>query len=327
MNKLSLFLALILAFSCLVACDNDGKKMKGFTYDELAEYLSSIDGLTPLGRGEESVNLPCKDNTLTLSKITRSLNQSMRGQGYIGMILHRFFQIEVPSNGTSVNPISRISIYDESLFTSQENYITREPPENFAYILRDFNVNCSPEWTEWIDYNIPVINGYGAKHGSFDEYWYNPQTEKFESGAYYRRLEDSTELYVVFQETTLFYNGRHPFLMSEEMYEYLKTTYKQFGYDDYIKGTVAEFSEWFMAEYLEEIPDVFADIKAEYVYYPVYGGGRFGYIKDENFDSVSLFIPDLENLGVNFDALKTYVIKATFPHGGTIEDIFWELIG
>lgn len=329
MKKLSLFLIIFLLCFLLTSCGEDSKKMKGFTYNELAEYLSEIDGLLPLGRDEESVLLPCKDNTLHMARITRYVNQYANGAGHSAILLDKIFQIEVPSNGTSVHPIRSISIYHDSFFDKQENYITRSAPDNFAYILRDFNVKCSPEWTEWIDYNIPVIDGHGAKHGSFDVLWYNPQTEEFEHGVYYRQLEDSTELYVVFQETTLFYhvNKSAPVLMSEEMHEYLKTTYKKFRYDHYRKGTVSEFSEWFMCKYLEEIPDVFSDIKDEYVYYPAYGSGGFGNIKDENFDSLSLFIPDLEKLGVNFDALKTYIIKATFPHGGTVEDIYWELIG
>lgn len=326
--KKIIFICVLLALCfSLTSCGNDSKKIKSFTFDELADYLASIEGLQTLGRGEDSVLLPCKDNTLYLASITRTMNQSTSGHMYTAILLDYFFRIEVPSNGTSILPTKNISIYDESLFDKQDYYITEEAPDNFAYKLRDFDVKCSPEWTEWIDYNIPVFLDYGAKHGLFDAYWYNPQTKQLEMGTYYRQLEDSTELYVVFQETSLFYMGRIPLLMSEEMYEYLKSTYKRFGYDDFKKGTVLEFSEWFTAKYLEDIPEIFEDIKSEYVYYPAYGGGTFGYIKDENFDPVSLFIPDLEKLGVNFDAIPVYIIKATFPHGGTVEDIYWELIG
>ncbi|MBE6897090.1 MAG: hypothetical protein E7477_08355 [Ruminococcaceae bacterium] len=325
---IALTILFLLCFS-FTSCDNDSKKMNGFTYDELAEYLSEIDGLTPLDRRDEPLYLPCKDNTLTLVNTIKSLNSSMSGRFYSGVLLHKLFKIEVPSKVPELYPTIFTPIYGEDFFDKQDSYITQKAPENFAYILRDFNVKCSPEWTEWIDYNIPVIDGYQAKHGLLDACWYNPLTEQFESSVYYSQLEDSTELYVVFQKTTLFYSAayRLPFLMSEEAYEYLKSTYKKFHYDHYTKGTVEDFTNWFFSEDSEDFSDVFADIRAEYIYYPIKGSGIYENLKDESFDSVSFFISDLEKLGVNFDALKTYIIKATFPHGGTIEDIYWELIG
>ncbi len=329
MKKLSLFLIIFLLCFSLTSCGEDSKKMKGFTYNELAEYLSEIDGLTPLDYRDEPVYLTCKDNTLAIKNIIKSLNSTMSGRNYYGILLHKLFRIEVPSDVPQLYPTKLISIYGEDFFDKQDRYITQKAPENFAYILRDFEVKCSPEWTEWIDYNIPVIDDHSSKHGLLDAYWYNPLTEQFESSVYFSQFENSTELYVVFQKTSLFYPGayRLPFLMSEEAYEYLKSTYKKFHYEHYKKGTVNEFTEWFLSEDSEDISNALADIKAEYVYYPISGGGIYDNLKDENFDSNSFFISDLEELGVNFDALKTYIIKATFPHGGTVEDIYWELIG
>ena len=82
-----------------------------------------------------------------------------------------------------------------------------------------------------------------------------------------------------------------------------------------------------MGEYVNEIPPAFADIKDKYVYYTVYGNGLSFGGDYENYDAVKMFIPDLEQLGVNFDELRSYIIKATVPHDGTMQDIFWELIG
>ena len=92
------------------------------------------------------------------------------------------------------------------------------------------------------------------------------------------------------------------------------------------KGTVKEFSDWFMCEYLEEIPPAFADIKAEYVYYGTKGVYSTEFEESE-YNDPSIFYEDLKNLGVNFDEIRSYIIKATVPHDGTIQDIFWELIG
>lgn len=321
---IALTILFLLCFS-FTSCDNDSKKMNGFTYDELAEYLSELDGLTPMARNDEPIMLPCANNTLSLNLNVRNLSKYGSGLWYWGILLHEFFKIEVPSKVPELYPTIFTPIYGEDFFDKQDRYITQKAPENFAYILRDFNVKCSPEWTEWIEYNIPAITERRAKHGLFDSYWYNPLTEQFESSAYYRQLEDSTELYVVFQETSLFYNELHhiPFLMSEELYETLKA---EFEFAPFTKKTVYEFSSWFFSEHLEEIPPVFADIKDEYVYFVNTELYSEEFRESEYYDP-SVFYEDLKKLGVNFDALKTYIIKATFPHGGTVEDIYWELIG
>ena len=45
------------------------------------------------------------------------------------------------------------------------------------------------------------------------------------------------------------------------------------------------------------------------------------------YDCDAMFIPDMKDLGVNFDELRSYVIKITIPHDGVFSDIYWELIG
>ena len=62
---LILFICTVLLFS-LSACDNSDKKMKGFTYEELGEYLSTIDGLK---NPEDEVVIPCGEEQIYVLKL------------------------------------------------------------------------------------------------------------------------------------------------------------------------------------------------------------------------------------------------------------------
>ncbi|MBE6896363.1 MAG: hypothetical protein E7477_04600 [Ruminococcaceae bacterium] len=334
---LILFICTVFLFS-FSSCDNSDKKTDGFTPTELAEYLSSVDGITNTGANNNKLII-CENNY----KISASTRDRMNIYKFnMKDYLHLFIPDENPLSGapslsyTSTNLFENEGLaqayFFDKLKEAKSNYYGASP-NNFAYIIRDCGFNSSPEWTEWVDYDIPINHEYKLNHGEWNQYWYNPITEEFEIGHYYRDLENSTEIYLVYQNMSLFYYsaGHLPVLMSEELYEHLKETYKNFHFENYQKGTVKEFSEWFMGEYLENVPTIFSDIKAEYVYYPAYGSGirmDFDGYEEEGYDAVvKWFISDMKNLGVNFDELRSYIIKATVPHDGTIQDIFWELIG
>ena len=336
-----IFICTVLLFA-LSSCDDGDKKMDGFTPTELAEYLSSVEGITPIGL-DNGITIQCGDTTLRAT----NNQQTTPAVKYFTASMKDYFLILTPDNSDgSTYSVSHLfvtvgpnkSYFHDKIQEAKKQY-PGEYPNNFAYIIRDCGLNSSPDWTEWVDYGIAIDPGFETSQGRWNKIWYNPITNELEVGHYYRELENSTEVYIVFQEASLFYSWSlleshldhsAPFLMSEELYEHLKETYESFRYEHYKKGTVKEFAEWFIGEYTEELPPVFSDIKADYVYYPALGFGilqNFDGHEDEKYDGLEGFISDMEDLGVNFDEIRSYIIKATVPHDGTIQDIFWELIG
>ena len=376
MKKTILVFLLIFLFAFLSSCES-GKKIKGFTYEELAEYFSSVDGLTELGSFETVVEpgeyvlqedgtyvyeggsmyeigdglyITCGEDKIKAS-CTSGITNRYYNQ-YLNISLKYILKIEVmfPSAWRSILPKQYPRIPDckpeyrtFDAFHTGEDYKPRfrgnPTPNNIAYVIGNAGFRSSPDWAEWVDYGIKWASEVYESHGYFNYYWYNPLSGEFEYGEYYTQTDDATEIYVVFQEISLFsnpqlssedYNVRYfaPLLISETKYNELKAEYPSFKYDHYKKGTVQEFSEWFMGEYIEEIPAVFADIKDEYVYYPAYGDGVHPYdLNGDEYDCDAMFIPDMKDLGVNFDELRSYVIKITIPHDGVFSDIYWELIG
>ena len=368
MKKTILVFLLIFLFVFLSSCES-GKKMKGFTYEELAEYFSSVDGLTELGSFETVVEpgeyvlqedgtyvyegggvfevgnplyISCGDDSLKASVKDMCFNDRNHNP-YIGISLSNLLEIEILFPGAWRSDKSYPKIpqcdpaYYELTYIYSKNGTRSE--NNVAYVIRNLGFNSSPDWKDWLDYEIPW-NSYNVKgsHGLFNMHWYNPLSEDFERGVYYSQSDDFTEIYVVYQEISLFSaplmsfddDIRYfaPLLISETKYNELKAEYPSFKYDHYKKGTVQEFSEWFMGEYIEEIPAVFADIEDEYIYYPAYGNGVHPEdLNGEEYDCDAMFIPDMKNLGVNFDELRSYIIKITVPHDGVFSDIYWELIG
>lgn len=339
---LILFICTVFLFS-FSSCDNSDKKMDGFTPNELAEYLSSIDGITPIGL-DNGITIQCGETTITSSNFDDKTSPTVK---FFTFNMKEYFIILAPDEDNPISPVRCQTLfqsfggdhaYFHDIMQKTDSQYLGEYPNNFAYLLRDCGFNSSPEWTEWIDYGIEIEPDFYPSQGRWNKIWYNPITNEFEVGHYYRELENATEIYLVFQETSLFYSGylkesflcrSAPFLMSEELYEHLKETYESFPYGAYRRATVKEFVEWFTGEYTEEIPPAFADIKAEYVYYPPGFGMlyKFEEYEDEEYGGLEGFIADMKNLGVNFDELRSYIIKATVPHDGTVQDIFWELIG
>lgn len=370
-----IFVLLFIGFLCfsLTSCGN-GKKMKGFTYEELAEYFSAIEGLTALGEaadvweageyilqedgtyryeGEnhyeigQILSIPCGDDKLRTFYSSTSLN---RHNSYLGIDLYNLLQIELLFPGAWRSFLvkgPKVPQVDPKYYSIAEIFGRNDAiraENNIANVIRHLGVKSTPDWKEWMDYEIPFhlynSNNVGA-HGFFNLYWYNPLTEDFQRGVFYTQNENSTELYVVFQENSLFsapyyenpsrnYDIRYfaPLIMSEKMYDQLKTEYPSFKYEDYKKGTVKEFSDWFMGGYQKEIPDVFAKIEDEFVYYPAYGNGVHpDDLNGNEYDCDALFIPDMKDLGVDFDKLRSYIFKITVPHDGVFSDIHWELIG
>ena len=377
MRKIMLVL-FILSVCFLVSCDNGDKKMKGLTYEELGEYMSSLDGLTEIGdsvevweEGEyllqedgtllyeeglhyvlgDSICIPCGDDKLKIEFSPQAFNNADFNQ-YIAIDMSDILDVEILFNGAWRSglynspkiPQCNPSYYPISEIISRSGFKYRSE-NNIAYIIRYIGFKSSPSWKEWLDYEIPWhLLGYDhkASHGFFNLYWYNPKSEEFERGLCYRELADSTEIYVVYQNISLFSSPRYtldredrfperytaPLLMSETKYNELKSEYPSFRFDHYKKGTVKEFSDWFMGEYQKEIPAAFADIKDEYVYYPAYGNGVHpDDLNGNEYDCDEMFIPDMKNLCVDFDELRSYVIKITIPHDGAFSDIYWELIG
>jgi len=391
MKKITVPLLFLLLFVFLSSCNGD-RKMKGFTYEELAEYFSSVDGLTELGTVETVIepgeyvlqedgtyvyeggavyeignplNITCGEDKIRATAGFSAINASKgHYNGYWGVSLEYILNVEVMfvSGWRSIlgHKYPKIPDYEPEyrpldIFHTGEDYLPhfQGSPNNVAYVIRNAGFNSSPDWEEWIDYGIKYYAENHEPHGYLNYYWYNPISEKFEPGACYTQSDDLTEIYVVFQEKSLFLcpfmslidpdtgyfvsnisptdsdTGYFvPLLMSETKYNELKSEYPSFKYDHYKKGTVKEFSEWYMGEYIEEIPAVFADIEDEYVYYPAYGNGIHpDDLNGEEYDCDAMFIPDMKNLGVNFDELRSYIIKITIPHDGIFSDIYWELIG
>ncbi|MBQ4628726.1 MAG: hypothetical protein IJB44_06580 [Clostridia bacterium] len=318
-----IFLCTVLLFA-LSSCDGGDKKMDGFTYEELGEYFSTIDGLTS---AEDEVVIPCGEDQIYviksryISSSHESKNSKIRLSGLFSLKKENTLKLEGYSYEI-IDPFNDLGIPHSDKYMQS----TRIPKE-FAYRLEAYNYNSSPHWTEWVKYHIPVHpeHRFYEPGGNFSAVWYNPSTNAVEEVVYICEKENETEIYIIYQEIGLFNGfGINTYLTSEELHEKLKAS--NFKMRVRKKGTVKEFSDWFMCEYLEEIPPAFADIKAEYVYYGTKGVYSEEFEKSE-YNDPSIFYEDLKNLGVNFDELRSYIIKATVPHNGTIQDIFWELIG
>ena len=320
---LILFICMIFLFS-FSSCDNSDKKMKGFSYEELGEYLSTIDGLTS---AEEEVVIPCGEDQIYVRKsmyISRS-NESKNSKICLWGLFSLKKENTLKLEGYSYELID--PFVDLGIPHSDKYMQSARIPKEFAYELEACNYNSSPHWTEWVKYHIPVHpeHRFYEPGGNFSAVWYNPSTNAVEEVVYICEKENETEIYIIYQEIGLFNGfGINTYLTSEELHEKLKSS--DFKMRVRKKGTVKEFSDWFMCEYLEEIPPAFADIKAEYVYYGTKGVYSEEFEKSE-YNDPSIFYEDLKNLGVNFDELRSYIIKATVPHDGTVQDIFWELIG
>ena len=320
-----LFLSIILLLS-LSSCDSNDKKMKGFTYEELGEYLSTIDGLT---NPEDETVIPCGEDQIYVLK-SMYINQDNAALNS-KICLWGLFTLKKESTRHSegysyelIDPYTDLGIPHEH--PSKYMQETKKPDE-FAYYLESYNYNSSPHWTEWVKYHIPVHPEYRHYEpgGNFSTVWFNPSTGALEEVVYICEKENETEIYIIYQEIGLFNGfGINTYLTSEELHETLIASDLKMA--DMNKGTVKEFSDWFMCKYCEEIPPAFADIKAEVIYYTTKGVYSTEFEESE-YNDPSIFYEDLKNLGVNFDELRSYIIKATVPHDGTVQDIFWELIG
>ena len=318
---------LLFSFS---ACDKSNRKMDGFTPTELAEYISSIDGLHQIRT--EKKKIPCGDLELYVDP-GHIINDPIN--------LYELFCLERWTEPNWMHPdgvpyLTHITMQNLGMDTKPvHDLYLGTPPNNFAYYLEAFNFNSFPHWTTWVNYDIPInFTHKKPAHGQFHCIWYNIIENEFHSVIYFRENENSTELYIVYQEISLFrYKNKSswsPYLISEQLYEKIRTDY--LNEETYTKGTIQEFSNWFMSEYMDEIPPAFADIKAEYVYYGTDGlcGTNGLYSKKflaSEYNDPSIFYEDMKTLGVNFDELRSYIIKVTVPHDGTVQDIFWELIG
>ena len=319
-----IFICTVLLFA-LSSCDGGDKKMKGFTYEELGEYLSTIDGLTS---AEDEVVIPCGEDQIYVikSRYISSSHESKNSKICLSKLFSLKKENTLKLEGYSYEIID--PFIDLGIPHSDKYMQSTRIPKEFAYRLEAYNYNSSPHWTEWVKYHIPVHqeHRFYEPGGNFSAVWYNPSTNAVEEVVYICEKENETEIYIIYQEIGLFNGfGINTYLTSEELHEKLKAS--NFKMRVLKKGTVKEFSDWFMGEYVNEIPPAFADIKDKYVYYTVYGNGFPIGGTYENYNAVEMFIPDLEQLGVNFDELRSYIIKATVPHNGTIQDIFWELIG
>ena len=334
-----IFICTVLLFA-LSACDNSNKKMKGFTYEELAEYLSSVDGLVS-AESEEEFIIPCGEEQLYIRESVYLIRFQTRVFPDHVFTLKKYYSSErfseyggysdVPIDYHKVLSIDPYSVED-SVYVKSINYLGGFPSE-FAYYLYECNFKSSPHWTEWVQYHIPRatddLRGIAGSHGQCNELWYNPSSEQFEHVVYVCEKENETEVYIIYQEMCMFHSlcgeNNRPYLISESLFEEINSEFPD-DVDKLKKGTVAEFSNWFMGEYMDEIPPAFEDIKDEYVYYGTDGLYSKKFLASE-YNDPTLFYEDMKTLGVNFDELRSYIIKATVPHDGTIQDIFWELIG
>lgn len=317
----TVFLICIFLSSC-------GNGKLGPTDMEIAKYLSRIDGLSEIGT--EDYDIPCDKRGISISPqnfietVTAGIDDIYSDIKYYGVNITDLVSIKY-ENPEYFHPYyDHVEIEKDSTSRYNPYLDNSSKPFDYSYLLRW--LNCSPEWTEWMKYNIPSYLTTEA-HGLFHLYWFDPIDREYEKGIYLRELEDAVEIYAVFHEISLFYGTDHvaPYLLSEEMFEKMKTEFgDSFNTDGYAKGTISEFSNWFMGEYLKEVPSVFANIEEE-VYYPRYGGSLNHKINGSD-DAVAEMVSDLEKLGVNFDAITSCIIKVTVPVNGSYNDVFWELI-
>lgn len=318
MRKSFIFLALF----CLLLSSCSNGTHKDYTAMEVAKYISEMNGIKQLD--DEVYEIPCGDDFVYVA--AEAYTELVRADKlrYLGICLESLLCNKelYPDNQYHYS-----SIFND--MNSEDTYLG--DTSNFAYTLEKYKIHATPEWTEWIEYNIPEYV-HSEAHGKFNLYWYNPLTEEYEKCIYIRENGSETEIYVIFFDISFFYGINKdevaPYLMSEKMYTELQSQYEDEDIDFsvfYKKGTVTEFSNWFMGEYSENSHLVFEDIKED-VYYPINGAPNYGSIFESRNEAISTFVSDLESLGVNFDKLTAQIIKVTVPHNGDINNISFELI-
>lgn len=293
----------------------------GYTAMEVAKYISEMSGIKQLD--DEVYEIPCDDGFVYVA--SESYLKLVRADKlrYLGICLDSLL------SNKELYPDGQYhysSIFND--MNSEDTYLGNT--SNFAYTLEKYKIHATPEWTEWIEYNIPEYV-YNEAHGKFNLYWYNHLTQEYEKCIYIRENGSETEIYVIFFDISFFYGINKdevaPYLMSEKMYTELQNQFEEIDFSVfYKKGTATEFSNWFMGEYSENAHSVFEDIKED-IYYPINGSPNYGNIFENRNDAVYAFVADLESLGVNFDKLTAQIIKVTVPHNGSIDNISWELIG
>ena len=297
---------------------------------EIAKYLSQIDGITEIGSEDYDIpfDFSVDDWVLcvcpsAIHAIGSKINDS--NMMYYSVDLSRLISFREPYGDSFI--YYDYWSYLKRCYIRRRSYLTNSIELPYLFQGVD-SMNCSPEWHEWLGYNIPQFVWSYEPHGLFNAYWFDPIDQKYEKVIYIREADNKTELYVVYHEMSLFYGTEHiaPYLLSEEMFEKMKTEFgHSFNADGYAKGSISEFSCWFMGEYLKEVPSVFENIEEE-VYYPRYGGS-LNYNVDNADEIVPEMIADLEKLGVDFDEITSCIIKITVPHNAEFKDISWELIG
>lgn len=319
MKKFRFILLTVLLLLIFSACDNSDKKMRGFTYEEAAEYLASIENLEVV---TDIYEIPCEETPIYVCK------GKYAGANQAYVYLENIFSIKEtgPSDFDNKNerytPITAIM--------EEKNLYIGTRPQYAAYFLEAYGFKSSPDWTEWVQYYIPsqLSNKNETLYGQFASLWYNPLSASFEHVVYICEKENSTEVYIIYQEISMFNKFGYPYLISEELGNQMETEFEDIMKNKKL-GNISEFSDWFTGEYLDDVPAVFSGIESN-----VYYGNSF-YIPanitrkflDSQYNDPTTYYNDMKKLGVNFDELRVYIIKATVPHDGTVQDIFWELIG
>ena len=321
---------IILLLSCVLLSSCTANKL-GLTDKQISKYLSKIDGLSEIGT--EDYDIPfklerddwvlCISPSYSIHTVASQIND--RNMVYYSVSLSDLIRIRYP-DGDQLFYDRYLHRLRKPINDRRREYLTNSTELPYFFQKID-SMNCSPIWHEWLDYNIPEFVSSYEEHGLFNIYWFDPADQKYEKGIYIREIENTTELYVVFHEMSLFYGTDHiaPYLLSEEMFENMKNEFgDSFNADGYAKGSVSEFSNWFMNEYLKEVPAVFANIEED-VYYPRYGGS-LNYSIDDADEIVPEMISELKKIGVDFDLITSCVIKISVPHNAEYKDISWELI-
>ena len=166
---------------------------------KIAKYLSKIDGITEIGSedydipiGKRGACVSPNRSYITVSPVSEYNDISYYGIDfpYLLSIRHSYTDFDTYYHYLSYADLT--SSYD----SGYRKYLGSD--FSFPYALH--KENCSPEWTEWLDYNIPYSVGAPEVHGLFNIYWFNPIEQKYEKGVYIRENENKTEVYVVFYE-------------------------------------------------------------------------------------------------------------------------------
>ena len=347
MRKIFLFVGLLFFSLSFMSCDKSEPNSKDYTYMQAAEYLSSLDGLFQLGcdyyrqpdpRSTEPYftgwySIPVKDNTVYINKFgIYGKTLDYYGSSTSMYLEHiRFEDLLCVKHPEYFHQISVLEQYPKN-----ENvmYLGLRH-DNLGYLFEEYNVKTSPHWTEWVDYDIRYQRrNRNCEQGRGCSFWYNPMTEKLEECIYLRELDGKTEIYVIFQQMSLFYDWAtymwySPFFMSEELFEKIENELgDSFNEENYKKGSVLEFYNWYSGEYSEKVSDIFKKVRKD-VYYPeTYGHNYLAeLLSEQGYTVPKIFIEDMINLGVDYDNIMVNIIKITVPHDGTTQDILWELIG